>query len=367
MLNEKWHKLGGIDDFKVPSLREITINNTPIALSYQNGEFGAISNICNHVGGPLGQGRLDGDYIVCPWHNWKFHRTKGSGEPGFEQDKVPQYELKIENGILYINTESITSRHKTPHPPHPLARKVKREEGKIRVVGISTTIMDSENPRYSTSDKLLEVAINHAKKELGAETLLIKLNDLKFRACEGYYSKSAAACTWPCSITQMDETDQLAQVYEALIHWGDVIIVSTPLRWGAASSLYYKMAERMNCIQNQVTIADKVLIQNKVAAFIITGGQDNIQDVAGHMLGFFAELGFAFPPFPYIAHSRGWSAEDMENNMDYVKNSSDLKDGAKDLVKRSMEMSEIILGRKISKEKITHPGRKAQSLHVEKK
>jgi len=43
LLNEKWHKLGGIDDFKVPLLREITINNTPIALSYQNGEFGAIS------------------------------------------------------------------------------------------------------------------------------------------------------------------------------------------------------------------------------------------------------------------------------------------------------------------------------------
>ena len=134
------------------------------------------------------------------------------------------------------------------------------------MVGISTTAMDPKNPRYSTSDKLLETALAHAKDALGAQTLLIKLNDLKFRNCEGYYSKAARACTWPCSITQMDKTDELDRVYEALVHWGDVIMVATPIRWGAASSLYYKMAERMNCVQNQITIGDKALIQNKVAS-----------------------------------------------------------------------------------------------------
>lgn len=366
MSKEQWHDLGSVEKLKDLLLREITIEQKKIALSFQNSEFGAVDNICNHVGGPLGQGKLEGDFIVCPWHYWKFHRISGVGEPGFEQDQVPKYDLKIVDGNLFLNLVPKTQRHKSPHPPHPLSRPIKRKDGPIRVVGISTTIMDTKNPRYSTSDKLLEIAIKHAKNELNAETMLIRLNDLKFRSCEGFYSKSSFACTWPCSITQMDETDQLDQIYEALVHWSDVIIVSTPIRWGAASSLYYKMVERMNCIQNQLTIADKVLIQNKVASFIITGGQDNIQDVAGHMLGFFAELGFVFPPFPYIAHSRGWSAEDMENNIDYVKNSKDLHVAAKDLVKRSMEMSEIVLGRKISKEKIVHPGRKAQALHLHK-
>jgi hypothetical protein len=72
------------------------------------------------------------------------------------------------------------------------------------------------------------------------------------------------------------------------------------------------MAERLNCVQNAVTIRNQVLIRNKVAGFIIVGGQDNIQAVAGQMLGFFAELGFIFLQFPYIAHSRGWSHEDMD-------------------------------------------------------
>jgi multimeric flavodoxin WrbA/nitrite reductase/ring-hydroxylating ferredoxin subunit len=364
MSDKNWHDAGPVDSLKKLAVQEIKIGNTVIALSYSNGEFGAISGICNHVGGPLGQGHLDGEFVVCPWHHYKFNRKSGSGEPGFEEDCIPQYELRIDNNHLFINPEPKTKRHKLPHPQHPLERPLGRKDGPIRVVGISTTIMDAKNPRYSTSDKLLEIAVNHAKTALGAETMLIKINELKFRNCEGYYSKSAHACTWPCSITQMDATDQMDRIYEALVHWADVILVATPIRWGAASSLYYKMIERMNCIQNQITIANKVLIQNKVAAFIITGGQDNVQAVAGQMFAFFSELGFVFPPFPFIAHSRGWAAEDMENNIKYVANSKDLQDGAKELARRAVEMAETLLVRHQSKERIERGGRKAHPLHL---
>jgi hypothetical protein len=92
----------------------------------------------------------------------------------------------------------------------------------------------------------------------------------------------------------------------------------------------------MNCIQNQITIADRVLLRNKVATFIITGGQDNIQGVAGQLLTFFSEVGFHFPQFPFIAHSRGWDAEDMERNMDVVEKSEDLREGARQLVTRAL-------------------------------
>jgi multimeric flavodoxin WrbA len=70
------------------------------------------------------------------------------------------------------------------------------------------------------------------------------VRELSFRACEGFYSKSARACTWPCAITQMDPKDQMDQVYEGVVHWADVIVIATPIRWGGASSLYYKMIER---------------------------------------------------------------------------------------------------------------------------
>ena len=93
----------------------------------------------------------------------------------------------------------------------------------------------------------------------------------------------------------------------------------------------------MNCVQNQVTIRNRVLLRNKVAAFIITGGQDNVQAVAGQMLGFFGEIGCLFPQFPYIAHSRGWSAEDMERNVAYVQQSESLHQAARELAGRSVD------------------------------
>ena len=60
--------------------------------------------------------------------------------------------------------------------------------------------------------------------------------------------------------------DQMDAVYEGIVHWADVVLVATPIRWGSASSLYYRMVERMNCVQNQVTIRNRVLMRNKVAA-----------------------------------------------------------------------------------------------------
>jgi multimeric flavodoxin WrbA len=163
----------------------------------------------------------------------------------------------------------------------------------------------------------------------------------------------------------MDSADQMDRVYEAIVHWADAIIVASPIRWGAASSLYFKMAERLNCVQNAVTIRNQVLIRNKVAGFIIVGGQDNIQGVAGQMLGFFAELGFIFPQFPYIAHSRGWSHEDMERNVEVVRDSQELAEGAAELTKRCLDLAEHLVARDEAPASIERGGRKAFDLHME--
>jgi nitrite reductase/ring-hydroxylating ferredoxin subunit len=256
MSDAKWHDLGPTETLKDPPLRQLAAGRTKIALSWKDGAFGAISGVCNHVGGPLGEGRLDGDYVVCPWHQYKFHCRTGEGEPGFEKDAVPRFTLKEEGGHLWVDLASATPRSKLHHPPHPLERKLEREPGPIRVAGVSTTVMDPKNPRYSTSEALLECALEHARAGLAAETRLIRLSDLSFRNCEGYYSKSAHACTWPCSITQMDPADQMEKVYEAFVFWADVVVIATPIRWGSASSLYFKMAERLNCVQNQVTLRE---------------------------------------------------------------------------------------------------------------
>ena len=95
--------------------------------------------------------------------------------------------------------------------------------------------MTAAHPRYSTSEDLLAARRSRTR---GASA---RLRDAaasacatsSFRHCEGFYSKCARACTWPCSITQMDPHDQLDRVYEGVVHWADVILVATPIRWGA--------------------------------------------------------------------------------------------------------------------------------------
>jgi nitrite reductase/ring-hydroxylating ferredoxin subunit/multimeric flavodoxin WrbA len=338
LANENWIDVGTAAELSATPLRRITVGNRELALSFKDGRFGVVSNTCNHVGGPLGDGTLHGDYINCPWHNWKFHRCTGLGEPGFEEDAVPAYAVKVENDRVLVDMASATRRTRKPHAPHP---------------------------RFSGSDHLLRHALESCAAH-GAESKMIRLSELKFRACEGYYSKAAHACTWPCSITQMDESDQLDRVYEALVHWADAIIVASPIRWGAASSLYFKMAERLNCVQNAITIRDQVLIRNTVAGFIIVGGQDNIQGVAGQMLGFFAELGFIFPQFPYVAHSRGWSSEDMERNVEVVRESAELAEGAAMLAKRCVDLAARLIAQDEAPKTIERGGRKAHTLELEK-
>ncbi len=350
-----WVLLGKIEDLAreletTGFIKELEFDGRKIVLTYHEGTFGALNNKCNHMGGPLSKGKLKKGCIECPWHYWQFDHKTGdavtaSVQPLASQGgKVPSLPLKVEGDSLFINIKQESERVRPNYNPGSgLGREPQREPGKIRILGLSTTAMDKEHPRFSTSEELLKSALQKASQNFDVETRFLALSDLNFRHCEGFYSKSERACTWPCSITKMDPKDEMRVVYENLVHWSDVVIVSTPIRWGSASSLYYKMAERLNSVQNQITLNDRVLIQNKVAAFIITGGQDNIQAIAGQMLIFFGELGYISPAFPFVAHSLGWSSEDMQRNMDYVMDSEDLHQQSLDLVERAVELSKKLI------------------------
>jgi multimeric flavodoxin WrbA len=301
---------------------------------------------------------------MCPWHGWEYSVVTGKGPEGYDEEQVPAFAVEEREDGVYVRTPPVAPRKLLKHKPsHLLEEHPKPAGAPPRVLGLSTTAMDEANPRFSTSDHLLERALEHAGGVLGADTQYIKLRDLKFRHCEGNYSKAARACTWPCAITERDPDDQLTAVYEGLVHWADVVLLATPIRWGNASSLYYKMIERLNCVQNQITIHDRVLIRNKVAAFIITGGQDNVQAVAGSLLTFWSELGFTFPPFPFIAHTRGWDAEDTRNNVRQVKASEALREAAHELTQRALDFWRILDHHRAEMDRpMERAGRKANPL-----
>jgi len=49
-----------------------------VAIFNVDGIFHVLSNECGHQGGPLGEGKLEGFSVVCPWHQWKFDVTTGN-------------------------------------------------------------------------------------------------------------------------------------------------------------------------------------------------------------------------------------------------------------------------------------------------
>src|SRR5436309_4129506 len=124
-----WVDIGAVEELSSKPLQTVVAGRNRFAVSYVNGTFSVISGVCNHAGGPLGDGRLDGDYVTCPWHNWKFHRCTGLGEPGLEEDAVPAYAVKVEGGRVLVDITSATKRTRKPHPPHPLSRKIERAAG----------------------------------------------------------------------------------------------------------------------------------------------------------------------------------------------------------------------------------------------
>lgn len=73
LIGNNWVNIGTIDSFAEGLVKEIVVNKTKLAVTRKGDKFGVISGVCNHIGGPLGHGKLDNDYVVCPWHFWKFH------------------------------------------------------------------------------------------------------------------------------------------------------------------------------------------------------------------------------------------------------------------------------------------------------
>ena len=308
-----WHRLGSREEVAARAPFSTRLERHSIAVFLHDGRFRAIGNTCNHKGGPLSEGRLRGEFVMCPWHAWEYSVVTGHGPEGYDEEQVPVFEVEERADGVYVATPPASPRRLLKHKPtHLLEEHPKPPGAPPRVLGISTTAMDEVNPRFSTSDALLEHAVAHARAA--------RRPTRSSSGCASSASAPARATTrrrrtpapGPAPSPSAIRPTSSRAVYEGLVHWADVVLIATPIRWGAASSLYFKMAERLNCIQNQITIHNRVLIKNKVAAFIITGGQDNIQAVAGGMLTFWAELGFVFPQFPFIAHSRGWDAEDME-------------------------------------------------------
>ena len=93
-----WHRIGSREDVRRRVPFEVQIEKHSVAIFFHEGKFFAISNVCNHKGGPLADGTLNGEYVTCPWHAWVYSIKTGTGEPGYEDDAVPAFDVEERDG-----------------------------------------------------------------------------------------------------------------------------------------------------------------------------------------------------------------------------------------------------------------------------
>lgn len=61
----------------------------------------ALSNVCPHQGGPLGEGRIVDGCVTCPWHGHQFDPETGAAPPPYE-DRATTIPLAVRDGTVWI-------------------------------------------------------------------------------------------------------------------------------------------------------------------------------------------------------------------------------------------------------------------------
>jgi nitrite reductase/ring-hydroxylating ferredoxin subunit/DMSO/TMAO reductase YedYZ heme-binding membrane subunit len=79
-----------------------------IAIFRHAGRLSAVTNLCAHQNGPLGEGRVIDGCITCPWHGYQYRLEDGCAPPPFTE-KLATFRLRIVDGIVWVDPK--------PNPP----------------------------------------------------------------------------------------------------------------------------------------------------------------------------------------------------------------------------------------------------------
>lgn len=97
-----WVLVGVLDDIADNRAKIVNVEQETIAVFKYNGKLSAISNVCKHQNGPLGEGKIIDGCITCPWHGYQYQPEDGCSPPPFTE-KVSTFELKIEDEQVFVN------------------------------------------------------------------------------------------------------------------------------------------------------------------------------------------------------------------------------------------------------------------------
>jgi nitrite reductase/ring-hydroxylating ferredoxin subunit len=84
-----------------------------VAVFKYGGMISAISNVCQHQNGPLGEGKIIDGCITCPWHGYQYLPDTGASPPPFTE-KVATYRTKIVGQLVYVDPQPLPPGTRVP-------------------------------------------------------------------------------------------------------------------------------------------------------------------------------------------------------------------------------------------------------------
>jgi nitrite reductase/ring-hydroxylating ferredoxin subunit len=73
-----------------------------IAIFRHGGRLSAVTNLCAHQNGPLGEGRVFDGCITCPWHGYQYRLEDGRAPPPFTET-LATFRLRVVDGHIMVD------------------------------------------------------------------------------------------------------------------------------------------------------------------------------------------------------------------------------------------------------------------------
>jgi nitrite reductase/ring-hydroxylating ferredoxin subunit/DMSO/TMAO reductase YedYZ heme-binding membrane subunit len=91
-----------VDDIAERRGRTVCVGGERVAVFRYEGRVSAVSSVCRHQNGPIGEGRVVGDCIVCPWHGYEYRPADGRAPAPFTE-KLPTFAVAVVAGRVLLD------------------------------------------------------------------------------------------------------------------------------------------------------------------------------------------------------------------------------------------------------------------------
>ena len=107
--NVEWVRVAFGEDIPLREGRAVVMDGREIAVFNLGDRFLAVDNRCPHRGGPLADGIVTGESVVCPLHAWKIDLQNGNVQrPAETLACVKTFRTRVEAGTLLLEITSET-------------------------------------------------------------------------------------------------------------------------------------------------------------------------------------------------------------------------------------------------------------------